>query len=121
MLKLNNYDRRDACEICGKSQDMGSLVVLPIYTLTHLASLYRQQRDMSPLWNTPLWQHYYKTFTPTCVLCEKCTNYFWMRNLNIPVDERRFRRLKKEEKVAIDFIQESDYPSVPLDNPTQKL
>ena len=58
--------------------------------LRHLASLYREQRDMpdpqggvsrfvlcflvrlkrSPLWNTPLWKHFYQTFTPTCTLCE---------------------------------------------------
>ena len=32
-MKLDNYQRRDACEICGKSKEMSPLVVLPIYTL----------------------------------------------------------------------------------------
>jgi hypothetical protein len=32
-VKLDNYQRRDACEICGKSKEMSPLVVLPIYTL----------------------------------------------------------------------------------------
>ena len=35
-MKLDNYQRRDGCEICGKSKDMSPLVVLPIYTLLHL-------------------------------------------------------------------------------------
>eukprot|EP00931_Biecheleriopsis_adriatica_P048079 TRINITY_DN27768_c0_g1_i1.p1 TRINITY_DN27768_c0_g1~~TRINITY_DN27768_c0_g1_i1.p1 ORF type:complete len:5619 (+),score=1069.33 TRINITY_DN27768_c0_g1_i1:1474-16857(+) len=115
MVKLNNYDRRDACEICGKSQDMGSLVVLPIYTLLHLASLYREQRDMSPLWNTPLWKHFYQTFTPTCTLCEDCAKYYHKRNTNIPVNEKRFQRLQVKKKTAYEMVRRSEYPIIALD------
>ena len=32
-VKLDNYQRREACEICGKSKEMSPVVVLPIYTL----------------------------------------------------------------------------------------
>lgn len=118
VVKPDSQASRDSCELCARVE---GLQVVPIYTLTHLASLFRQQRDMSPLWNTPLWQHYYKTFTPTCVLCERCSNYYFDRNLNVPVDEARFRRLKKKSKGPLDYIQESNLPSVPLDENTLKL
>ena len=71
----------------------------------------------SPLWNTPLWKHFYQTFTPTCTLCEAtqwlqgfarpfhgsfdefclseaCARYYHKRNTNIPVNEKRYQRLQ---------------------------
>jgi len=115
VVKLNNYQRRDACEICGKNKEMTSLVVLPIYTMLHLASLYREQRDMSPLWNTQLWKHFYQTFTPTCTLCEDCAKFYHKRNTNIPVNEKRFQRLQVKKKTAYELMRRSEYPIVPLD------
>eukprot|EP00913_Durusdinium_trenchii_P013300 g12483.t1 len=115
MVKLDNYQRRDACEICGKSKEMSPLVVLPIYTLLHLASLYREQRDMSPLWNTPLWKHFYQTFTPTCTLCEACARYYHKRNTNIPVNEKRYQRLQAKKKSAYERVRSSDYPVITLE------
>jgi len=114
-VKLNNYQRREACEICGKNKEMTSLVVLPIYTMLHLASLYREQRDMSPLWNTQLWRHFYQTFTPTCTLCEDCAKFYHKRNTNIPVNEKRFQRLQVKKKTAYELMRRSEYPILPLD------
>jgi len=116
MVKLDSYQRRDACEICGKTLEMIALVVQPIYTLLHLASLYREQRDMSPLWNTPLWKHFYQTFTPTCTLCEDCAKFYHKRNTNIPVNEKRFQRLQVKKKTAYELMRRSEYPLIPLDN-----
>jgi len=111
MVKLENVSRKNRCETyCGKFQN---LVVTPIYTLTHLASTYRQQRDMSPLWNMVFWKHFYKTFTPTCTVCESCRDYYYFRNQNIPVDEKRFRRLQESEKTPYEVIQESEHKTVP--------
>lgn len=115
MVKLDNYQRRDACEICGKSKEMSPLVVLPIYTLLHLASLYREQRDMSPLWNTPLWKHFYQTFTPTCTLCEACARYYHKRNTNIPVNEKRYQRLQAKKKSAYEMVRSSEYPVITME------
>jgi len=115
MVKLDNYHRRDACEICGKSKDELPVVVLPIYTLLHLASLYREQRDMSPLWNTPLWKHFYQTFTPTCTLCEECAKYYHKRNTNIPVNEKRYQRLQAKQKSAYEKVRVSDYPVITME------
>jgi hypothetical protein len=111
MVKLENVSRKSRCETyCGRYQD---LVVTPIYTLTHLASSYRQQRDMSPLWNMVFWKHFYKTFTPTCTVCESCRDYYYFRNQNIPVDEKRFRRLQESEKTPYEVVQESGHKLVP--------
>merc|ERR1719446_1699024 len=52
---------------------MAALVVQPIYTLLHLASLYREQRDMSPLWNTQLWQHWWCSQYTRCFTWPPCT------------------------------------------------
>ncbi|CAE8641248.1 unnamed protein product, partial [Polarella glacialis] len=115
-VKLDNWNRLDACEICGKGRAEGkALVVSSIYTSVHLASLYREQRDMSPLWNTELWKHFYKTFTPTCTLCEACAKYYHARNNNIPVNEKRFQRLQVKKKSAWELTRRSEYPLVPLD------
>jgi len=118
MVKLDSVQRKDRCEICG--QQIG-LVVTPIYTLTHLASSYRQQRDMSPLWNMVFWKHFYKTFTPTCTTCEECRDYYHSRNQNVPVDEKRFRRLQEREKTPFEMVQESSYQPVPIDSQTQEI
>lgn len=118
MIKLDSAQRKDRCEICGQ-QD--GLVVTPIYTLTHLASSYRQQRYMSPLWNMVFWKHFYKTFTPTCTTCEDCRDYYHSRNQNVPVDEKRFRRLQEREKTPFELVQESIYQPVPIDHQTTEI
>jgi hypothetical protein len=118
MVKLDNVERKERCEICGRSN---SLVVTPIYTLTHLASSYRQQRDMSPLWNMVFWKHFYKTFTPTCTTCEECRDYYYSRDQNVPVDEKRFRRLQEREKSPFELVQESQYQPVPIDRVTNQI
>jgi len=117
-VKLDNRIKRDSCELCGRQ---GELLVTPIYTLTHLASSYRQQRDMSPLWNTPLWQHFYQTFTPTCTLCDKCSNHYYHMNMNIPVDEQRFQRLQAKKKTPYKVVMESDLPIAPIDPDAVKV
>jgi len=104
--------RKEHCELCSRTT---GLTICPIYTLTHLASQFRTQRDMSPIWNTPLWIHYYRTFTPTCVLCQQCYDYYYMRNLNVPIDERRYQRLRQVERTPLDVLGQSHYHSVPLD------
>jgi predicted metal-dependent hydrolase len=118
MVKLDSVQRKDRCEICGQS---AGLVVTPIYTLTHLASSYRQQRDMSPLWNMVFWKHFYKTFTPTCTTCEDCRDYYHSRNQNVPVDEKRFRRLQEREKTPFELVQESSFQPVPIDNQSTSI
>lgn len=118
MVKLDSVQRKDRCEICGQT---AGLVVTPIYTLTHLASSYRQQRDMSPLWNMVFWKHFYKTFTPTCTTCEECRDYYHSRNQNVPVDEKRFRRLQEREKTPFEMVQESQFQPVPIDKKTQEI
>jgi hypothetical protein len=117
-VKLDNVSRKNACEICGRRDN---LVVTPIYTLTHLASSYRQQRDMSPLWNMVFWKHFYKTFTPTCTTCEDCKEYYHSRNQNVPVDEKRFRRLQEREKMPYEVLAESQYDAIPLSEVTVKV
>merc|ERR1740121_2879838 len=118
MVKMDSYERRGICELCARTQ---GLVVTPIYTLTHLASSYRQQRDMSPLWNTALWRHFYQTFTPTCTLCEACQQYYYRRNQNVPVDEQRFQRLQEKSKTAYECVEESRFPTVPMDPDAKKV
>jgi len=113
MIKLDSVQRKESCEICGSRS---SLVVTPIYTLTHLASSYRQQRDMSPLWNMVFWKHFYKTFTPTCTTCEECRDYYHSRNQNVPVDEKRFRRLQERDKTPFEYVGESAFQPVPIDD-----
>jgi len=117
-VKLEMIERRDKCEICGRRE---SLVVTPIYTMTHLASSYRQQRDMSPLWNMVFWKHFYQKFTPTCTLCERCRDYYNSRNQNVPVDEKRFQRLQEQGKTAYDIVQQSGFQPVPIDQIAQKV
>jgi len=112
-VKLDNYSRRTSCELCGTTQQ---LVVTPIYTLLHLASSYRMQRDMSPLWNTALWQHFYQTFTPTCTICDKCADTYYRMNANIPVDEGRFQKLQSRKKTIHEGLMESELPVQPLDS-----
>jgi len=107
----------DRCEICGRTE---ALVVTPIYTLMHIASMYRQQRDMSPLWNTPLWKHFYST-TPTCTLCDRHARQFHIQNQNVPVDEQRFKRLEVVKKTARQLVMESSIPVVPIDPDTAKV
>ena len=59
----------------------------------------------SPLWNTPLWKHFYQTFTPTCTLCEACARYYHKRNTNIPVNEKRYQRLQAKKKTAYEMVR----------------
>jgi len=110
-LKLQQRTRHSTCELCGGTQ---ALQVVPIYSQLHLASSYRQQRDMSPLWNMPLWQHFYQTFTPTCTLCNNCANKYHAMNQNIPVDENRFQRLQVQTRTAHDLVREADLPVAPI-------
>jgi len=110
-MKLEQRKRHSSCELCGRIQ---ALQVVPVYTLVHLASSYRQQRDMSPLWNAPLWQHFYQTFTPTCTLCNNCANKYYTMNQNIPVDENRFQRLQVQTLTAHDLVMEADLPAAPI-------
>jgi hypothetical protein len=117
-VKIDSIQRKDRCEICGQT---AGLVVTPIYTLMHLASSYRQQRDMSPLWNMVFWKHFYKTFTPTCTTCEECRDYYHSRNQNVPVDEKRFRRLQEREKTPFEIVQESQFEPVPIDQQAQDI
>jgi len=117
-IDADKQDRRKSCELCARTDN---LHVVPIYTLTHLASIYREQRDMSPLWNMPLWRHFYQTFTPVCTLCESCQEYYYVRNENVPVDERRFQRLRERQKTAHELVQESGYKSVPIDADTAMI
>mmetsp|Transcript_10571 Transcript_10571/g.23308 ORF Transcript_10571/g.23308 Transcript_10571/m.23308 type:complete len:1002 (-) Transcript_10571:37-3042(-) len=117
MVKLEYKGAADRCEICGRTEP---LVVTPIYTLMHIASMYRQQRDMSPLWNTPLWKHFYST-TPCCTLCDRHARQYHIQNQNVPVDEQRFKRLSVAKKTAHDVIMESDIPIVPIQQDTAKV
>jgi hypothetical protein len=118
MVKLTGDGMGQRCELCGRKDQ---LVVTPIYTLQHLASLYRQQRDMSPLWNMPLWKHFYKTFTPTCTVCDKCQQEYYRLNQNIPVDEQRFKRLTAPPKTAHTIVMGSDLPLTAVDDSAAKL
>jgi hypothetical protein len=112
MVKLAREGVGKKCELCGSE---AHLVSTPIYTLTHLASLYRQQRDMSPLWNMPLWKHFYKTFTPTCTVCDKCSQEYYALNQNIPVDEQRFKRLQAPAPTPHTVAMGSDLPLSSID------
>jgi hypothetical protein len=67
------------------------------------------------------WKHFYKTFTPTCTTCEDCKEYFHSRNQNIPVDEKRFRRLQEREKTPYEVLEESEYQPIPLQQNTVKI
>jgi len=71
------------CELCGNPQ---AIDTYPIYSAMAMASQFRQTRDLSPLWNETLWLHYYKTFTPTAVLCATCYQTYHSRNRNIPLE-----------------------------------
>lgn len=108
----NHCEMGDAC--LSDPPATAGLVVVPIYTLMHLASTYRTQRDMSPLWNIPLWKHFYKTFTPTCSICERCRDYYYMRNQNIPVDEKRFQALREAKKSTYTRAMESEMQLMPV-------
>eukprot|EP00933_Yihiella_yeosuensis_P063043 TRINITY_DN6609_c2_g2_i1.p1 TRINITY_DN6609_c2_g2~~TRINITY_DN6609_c2_g2_i1.p1 ORF type:complete len:1191 (-),score=286.08 TRINITY_DN6609_c2_g2_i1:195-3314(-) len=118
MVKLNNHHIGDACEMCGQTVAMQALVCSPIYTLLHLASLYREQRDMSSLWNTTLWKHFYATFTPTCTLCQDCGKFYHTRNKNVPVAEKRAQKLKVKKLSAFEAARSSNYPIIALDQET---
>jgi len=106
MVKIDNVIKAAKCEICGNTQ---SLLVTPIATLTNLASMYRIQRDMSPLWNMPLWRHYYQTFTQACTICSRCASQYYRMNKNIPVEEKRFRKYQTKKRNAYDLLEESKY------------
>lgn len=117
MVKIEHQGRADRCELCGNTRQ---LHVTPIYTMTHLASTYRQQRDMSPLWNTPLWQHFYQR-TPMCTLCDEHFRQYRTANTNIPVDEYRFRRLEEQKATPYRIVMESDFPVAPIEADAVKL
>jgi hypothetical protein len=106
MVKIDNLSKCNQCELCGNTT---ALIMTPILTLTSLASQYRLQRDMSPLWNMPLWRHYYQTFTQTCTICSKCYTNYHRKNCNIPVEEKRFRKYKTRSKQAHDLLDESEF------------
>merc|ERR1719387_2374287 len=120
MLQLNRvslavtpdqFRINETCELCGSSE---GLLVTPIYTLINLASTFRIQRDMSPLWNMELWRHFYKTFTPTCTICTNCSTYYWKRNIDIPVDAARIKTLNKQALTQMDMLKVSRYSAVAI-------
>merc|ERR1719478_2078349 len=101
------------CELCGSSE---GLLVTPIYTLINMASTFRIQRDMSPLWNMELWRHFYKTFTPTCTICTNCSTYYWKRNIDIPVDAARIQHLNVKPMTQMDMLKVSPYSHVSMND-----
>jgi hypothetical protein len=104
MVKISNPSMSDRCELCGRKD---SLLTTPVQTLMVLASQYRIQRDMSPLWNMPLWRHFYQTFTATCTVCSYCNNKYYIQNRTIPVEEKRFKKFKMRPKGPQDAMQEN--------------
>jgi len=116
-VKIEHHGRADKCELCGSTRQ---LVTTPIYTLTHLASTYRQQRDMSPLWNMPLWRHFYQS-TPVCTVCERHARKYRAQNRNIPVHEKRFQQLEVERKTPFKIVMESEFPVSPIDAESVKV
>eukprot|EP00928_Gymnodinium_smaydae_P024083 TRINITY_DN1960_c1_g5_i2.p1 TRINITY_DN1960_c1_g5~~TRINITY_DN1960_c1_g5_i2.p1 ORF type:complete len:6923 (-),score=840.57 TRINITY_DN1960_c1_g5_i2:138-18908(-) len=118
MVKLSTSGRADRCEMCGNTQ---SLVITPIHTLTNLASRYRIQRDMSPLWNMVLWRHFYQTFTPTCTVCSYCNTRYYNQNKDIPVEAKRFRKFTTRTKTPFDLLKESKHGLAILDKDTMRI
>uniref|UniRef100_A0A7S4Q5Y7 Uncharacterized protein n=1 Tax=Alexandrium monilatum TaxID=311494 RepID=A0A7S4Q5Y7_9DINO len=110
-MRLKGRSKGSSCEVCGKTSP---LEIAPIYTLIRLASSYRQQRDMSPLWNGPLWRHFYQTFTPTCTICDECNAKYFRMNCDLPVDEGRFQRLQAKKKTVHAHVMDSDLPVAPI-------
>lgn len=117
MVKIEHRGRADKCELCGSYRQ---LRIVPIYSLMHIASTYRQQRDMSPLWNTPLWHHFYQT-TPTCTLCDDHARHYHAIGRNIPVDERRFQRLQARAKTPYQVVMASEFNVTPIDPEALKI
>jgi hypothetical protein len=122
-MKPHSYKKRGHCELCASRTD---LQVAPIYTMQKLASIFREQRDHSPLFSLQLWNHFYKTFTPTCTVCARCHAYYYARNQDIPVDERRFMRMQQqgplsESMSALERLQNSQYKPVGIDNFTMQV
>jgi hypothetical protein len=91
LIRPQSYNKKTYCELCKRPDD---LLVQSIYTMQKLASIYRSQRDTSPLFNLRLWHHFYKVFTPTCTICAPCYNYYRTRGKDIPVDDRRFAKMQ---------------------------
>ncbi|CAD7965434.1 unnamed protein product [Amoebophrya sp. A25] len=118
-LTPHSYHKKDICELCKSDFDLS---VVPVYNMTHLGSLYRLQRDHSPIFNVRMWTHFYKTFTPTCTVCQKCASYYRERNLDITVDERRFMRMAAtEEMTSHAMLQKSANELSVVDGMTRKL
>jgi hypothetical protein len=98
-----------ACEVCKKAGKEAGLAVNPVFTLSRLASEFRRQREMSPLWNMEMWKNFFEKFTPTCTVCTECAVKYWERNVDIPVDEPRMQRLRLSSKSAVHLLRESPY------------
>ena len=75
-----------ACEVCALTDELS---VAPAYPVAYVADQYRIQRNMNDIFNVPLWQHFYKTFTPACTLCLDCRLFFSDKNVAIPIGQGR--------------------------------
>ena len=107
-LDLNQAILRDYCEACGGRG--GGLSVVPEYPVSFIADQLRIQRDYTDTWNMPLWQHFYKTFTPGCTLCISCAGFYAVRNVPIPVNELRERVMLAMPRTCEQVLRESPFP-----------
>lgn len=55
-LTPHSYHKKEFCELCKSTYDLS---VVPVYNMDHLGSLYRLQRDFSPIFNVRMWTHFY--------------------------------------------------------------
>ncbi|KAF4668451.1 hypothetical protein FOL47_003034 [Perkinsus chesapeaki] len=114
-LRPSQYRLRDRCDLCDNDRHNGrGLCLTPIYTLVEIASeyvAYRRQREVSPFWNAPLWERFYTRYTPTCTLCSLCHAYYWKRNINVPIDNRRraTRGVSNQRRTPLDVLADSPY------------
>ena len=104
------------CEACGSR----GMFVVPQYPVHYVAEQFRIQRDMSRIWNVPMWQKFFATFTPGCTLCEPCAIRFSERDVPIGPEDLRERQLMDLPIPCEHVLHESPFalPDQPLSDAT---
>ena len=101
---LDSAEQTDCCGSCGK--EGLELSPIAIYPLLYIADQFRIQRGMTDVWNVPLWQHFYKTFTPSVLVCFECRVFYSQHSLPVT----RTQRIVPVARPCEQVIRESSFP-----------
>jgi hypothetical protein len=120
---LDQAVAKPKCETCNQSGTRSRLFVCPQYPVPYVAEQLRIQRELNPLWNMPVWENFFSTFTPACTLCESCATFFAKKDVPISTKYLPARIVDAVPVPCEEVLEQSnfDLPDKPLAHETLGL